>query len=38
MDYDPVQDVRPPTWDPGVLTPEEREELKAMLRKMIDKT
>lgn len=27
-----------PTWDPSALTQEEREELKVMLRKMIDKT
>jgi hypothetical protein len=38
INYDPVQDVTPPTWDPGALTPEEREELKALLQKMIGKT
>jgi hypothetical protein len=37
MDYDPAQDVTPPTWDPGALTPEEREDLKALLQKMVGK-
>ena len=37
MDYDPAQDVTPPTWDPGALTPEEREDLKALLQKMMGK-
>ena len=37
MDYDPAQDVTPPTWDPGALTHEERENLKALLVKMIGK-
>jgi hypothetical protein len=37
MDYDPAQDVTPPTWDPGALTPEERENLKAYLVKMARK-
>jgi hypothetical protein len=37
-DYDPAQDRMRPTWDPSALTQEEREELKVMLRKMIDKT
>ena len=37
MDYDPAQDVTPPTWDPGALTPEERENLKAYLVKMVRK-
>ena len=36
--YDPAQDRMRPTWDPSALTQEEREELKVMLRKMIDKT
>jgi hypothetical protein len=38
IDYDAAQDVTPPTWDPGALTPEEREELKALLQKVIGKT
>jgi hypothetical protein len=38
MDYDPAQDQPVPTWDPGALTPEEREDFKALLRKMIGKT
>jgi hypothetical protein len=38
MDYDPSQDQVQPTWDPGALTDEEREELKALLQKMIGKT
>jgi hypothetical protein len=29
--------VTPPTWDPGALTPEERENLKAYLVKMVMK-
>ena len=33
-DYDPAQDVTPPSWDPGALTDEERENLKAYLVKM----
>jgi hypothetical protein len=37
MDYDPAQDVTPPTWDPGALTPEERADLKALLQKMVKK-
>jgi len=37
IDYDPAQDVTPPTWDPGALTPEERENLKAYLVKMVRK-
>jgi hypothetical protein len=36
-DYDPAQDATPPTWDPGALTPEERENLKAYLVKMVRK-
>ena len=35
IDYDPAQDVTPPSWDPGALTDEEREQFKAMLQKMI---
>ena len=38
IDYDPAQDVTPPSWDPGALTDEERENLKALLQKMIGKT
>jgi len=38
MDYDPAQDQPKPTWDPGALTDEEREQFKAMLRKMIGQT
>jgi hypothetical protein len=37
MDYDPAQDVTPPTWDPGALTAEERADLKALLQKMVGK-
>ena len=37
IDYDPAQDVTPPTWDPGALTDEERENLKAYLVKMVRK-
>jgi hypothetical protein len=36
IDYDPAQDVTAPTWDPGALTPEERESLAALLRKMVE--
>ena len=35
MDYDPSQDNPQPTWDPGSLDPEEREQLKALLGKMV---
>jgi hypothetical protein len=35
MDYDPAQEQVQPTWDPGALTAEEREDLKALLKKMI---
>jgi hypothetical protein len=38
IDYDPTQDQPQPSWDPGVLTDEEPEQLKAMLEKMIGKT
>lgn len=37
IDYDPTQDQVQPTWDPGALTPEEREDLKALLQKMVGK-
>ena len=37
IDYDPAQDVTPPSWDPGALTDEERENLKAYLAKMVRK-
>jgi hypothetical protein len=37
MDYDPAQDQVKPTWDPGVLSEEERDQLEAILRKMIGK-
>ena len=37
IDYDPAQDVTPPSWDPGALTDEERENLKAYLVKMVRK-
>jgi hypothetical protein len=38
IDYDSTQDQQtPPTWDPGSLDPEEREQLKALLQKMVKK-
>ena len=37
IEYDPAQDETPPSWDPGALTDEERENLKAYLVKMIRK-
>jgi hypothetical protein len=37
IDYDPTQDQVQPSWDPGALTDEEREDLKALLVKMIGK-
>jgi hypothetical protein len=37
MDYDPSQDQVQPTWDPGSLDLEEREQLKALLAKMVKK-
>ena len=37
IDYDPAEDQVQPTWDPGALTDEERENLKALLVKMIGK-
>jgi hypothetical protein len=33
--YAPAQDQVTPTWDPGLLTGEEREQLKAIYRKML---
>jgi len=36
-DYNPSQDQVQPTWDPGSLDPEEREQLKALLAKMVKK-
>jgi hypothetical protein len=35
IDYDPAQDQPQPSWDPGALTPDEREDLKALLQKMV---
>ena len=37
IDYDPAQDQVQPVWDAGALTDEERENLKALLVKMIGK-
>jgi hypothetical protein len=37
IDYDPAQDQPQPSWDPGALTDEERENLKAYLGKMARK-
>jgi hypothetical protein len=38
IDSDATQDEQAvPTWDPGALTPEEREDLKAYLVKMVGK-
>jgi hypothetical protein len=37
MDHDPSSDNPQPTWDPGSLDPEEREQLKALLQKMAGK-
>jgi hypothetical protein len=37
IDYDPAQDQVQPSWDPGKLTAEDREDLKALLVKMIGK-
>jgi hypothetical protein len=37
IDYDPTQDQVQPSWDPGALTDEEREDLKALLVEMIGK-
>ena len=38
IEYDPAQDETPPSWDPGALTDEEREQLKALLTKAIEKS
>ena len=38
IDYDPAQDQVQPSWDPGALDPEEREQLKALLQKMVGKS
>ena len=38
IDYDPAQDQPEPSWDPGALTPDEREQLKALLQKMVGKS
>src|SRR6516162_11721828 len=38
IDHDPAEDQVKPTWDPGVLTAEEREQLKALLQKAIGKS
>jgi hypothetical protein len=35
IDYDPAQERVQPSWDPGALTVQEREQLKAMLEKMV---
>jgi hypothetical protein len=37
IDYDPTQDQVQPTWDPGSLDLEEREQLKVLLAKMVKK-
>jgi hypothetical protein len=37
-DYDPAQDQPQPSWDPGALTPDERDDLKALLQKMVGKS
>jgi hypothetical protein len=37
IDHDPAEDQVKPTWDPGALTDEERENLKAYLVKMVRK-
>jgi hypothetical protein len=38
IDYDPAQDQPQPSWDPGALTEDEREQLKALLQKAIGKS
>jgi hypothetical protein len=38
IDYDPAEDQPQPSWDPGALDPEEREQLKALLTKAIEKS
>ena len=35
IDYDPGEDQVKPTWDPGVLSDEQREQLKAILATII---
>ena len=35
IDYDPAEDQPQPSWDPGALSDEEREQLKAIYRKML---
>jgi hypothetical protein len=35
IDHDPAEDQVKPTWDPGALSDEEREQLKAIYRKML---
>jgi hypothetical protein len=35
VDFDPSREQSEPTWDPGKLTAEEREQLKAIYRKML---
>jgi len=37
IDYDPAQDVTPPAWDPGALTPAERQQLRTILEKALRK-
>jgi len=37
LDYDPAQDVTPPAWDPGALTPAERQQLRTILEKALRK-
>ena len=38
IDYDPAQVQPQPSWDPGALTDEDREQLKALLTKAIGKS
>jgi hypothetical protein len=35
IDYDPAQDQTQPTWDPGKLTAEERQQLRGILEKAL---
>ena len=37
IDYDPAQDQAQPSWNPGALTAEEREQLRAILEKAVGK-
>jgi hypothetical protein len=37
IDYDPSQDQPKLTWDPGVFSDEEREQLKTLLQKVVKK-